>query len=204
MQLKASGDLRNVVKTLAELPKPYTGHCQVVVNDRDQDIVFRNAILLLTALHFSPTAATAIMLHLWYSALIPTKMLRALQEMILPRIEDVCTKIQAKPANTFLSKKWTFGARSVRLVLKKEGWNRLRSYFDVPKGLSTAQAQAIRTSITLAPERKDYVDRALYSQPPTWRVCMMKFRQDGILLPFGWSRDEFDTPNPSVVPQVGW
>lgn len=78
----------------------------------------------------------------------------------------------------------------------KEQWDRLLSYFEVPDGLLMAQAQVIRTSTTLAAERKDYLDRALYTQPLAWRVCTMKFRKDGILLPFGTSRGEFDTPNP--------
>jgi hypothetical protein len=48
----------------------------------------------------------------------------------------------------------------------------------------------------LAPERRDYVDRDLCNQPPSRRVYMMKFRADGILVPFGSFRAEFGTPNP--------
>lgn len=65
----ASGDIRNIVKPLTGVPGTYAGHCEVVVNDKDSDIVARNAILLLTAFHFSPDAATPMMLHgipLWY------------------------------------------------------------------------------------------------------------------------------------------
>lgn len=172
------------------------GHCEVVVNDRDPDIVTRNAILLLLALHFSPDVATPIMLHVWYSVLVSANMLRCLQDSILPLLQEVCKKIEAKPAQSLLSKKWTFGTRSLRLVLTKEQWDRLPSYFDVPDGLTMAQAQTIRTSTTLAPERKDYVDRALLMQQPAWRVGLMKFRKDGILLPFASSCKELDTPNP--------
>ena len=185
-----------MVKSLIGVPATYTGHCEVVVNDKDPDIVARNAILLLVAFHFSPEVATPIMLHMWYSALVSAEMLRSLQNSVLPYIQEVCEKIQAKPAQSLLSKVWTFGTRSLRLVLTKEQWDRLPSYFEVPDGLSMAQAQAIRASMTLAPERKDYLDRALLTQPPTWRVSAVKFRKDGILLPFGSSRKELDTPNP--------
>lgn len=54
----------------------------------------------------------------------------------------------------------------------------------------------VRRATTLALERKNYVDRGLFNLPPAWRVGMMKFRKDGILLPFGVPRDDFDTPNP--------
>ncbi|KAI4222628.1 MAG: hypothetical protein L6R40_008569 [Gallowayella cf. fulva] len=193
----ASGDIRNVIKSLTKVPATYTGHCEVVINDKDPDIVARNAILLLVAIYFSPEVATSIMLHIWYSALVSAEMLRSLQNSVLPLIQEVCKKIQAKSAQSLLSKVWTFGTRSLRLVLTKEQWDRLPSYFEVPDGLSMAQAQAIRASTTLAPERKDYLDRALLTQPPTWRVCRVKFREDGIILPFGASREELDTPNPT-------
>ena len=167
-----------------------------MVNDKDSDIVARNAILLLIALHFSPEEATPMMLHMWYSALVPAQMLESLRDNVLPLIQDVCNKIQAKPAQSLLSKIWTYGTRSLRLILTKEQWNHLLPYFEIPDGLSAAQAQVIRLSTTLAPERKDYLERALLSQPPAWRVCTMKFRKDGILLPFGSFRQDHDSPNP--------
>ena len=184
------------MKSLIGLPETYAGHCEVVVNDKDSDIVARNAILLLIALHFSPEVATPMMLHIWYSALLPGQMLHSLRDNILPLVQEVCNKIQAKPAQSLLSKTWIYGTRSLRLVLTKNQWDHLPSYFEIPHGLSAAHAQVIRVSTTLAPERKDYVERALFAQPPAWRVCTMKFRKDGILLPFGSSRQEFDTPNP--------
>lgn len=178
------------------MPTSYTGKCEIIINDRDFDIVARNSILLLTALCFDPEEAAPIMLHIWYSALIPEQMFRSLQDNISPLIQEVCTKIQGKLAESLQSKTWRYGSRSLRLILQKEKWGHLLSYFQVPDGLSMAQAQDVRISTTLAPERKDYLDRALYTQPPAWRVCTMKFRKDGILLPFGLPRSEFNTPNP--------
>ena len=111
-------------------------------------------------------------------------------------IGDVCAKIQPKPPSSLQAKTWTYDKTSLRLVLMKEQWIRLQQFFKIPDGLSAALAKKIRKSVTLAPERRDYRDRALYRQPPAWRVCTMKFREDGILLPFGSSRRELDTPNP--------
>jgi hypothetical protein len=192
----ASGDIRNLVKSLNGLPSAHTGRCHVTINDREFDIVGRNAILLLTALRFDPEVATPMILHIWYSALIPAIALDLLQLHILPQVDDVCTKIQSKPPSSLQAKTWTYDNRSLRLVLRKEQWFRLKTMFGLPEGLSSSKAQKVRRSVTLAPERKDYVDRALYAQPPAWRVCKMKFREDGILLPFGSSRREFNTPNP--------
>ncbi|TVY43017.1 hypothetical protein LOCC1_G004360 [Lachnellula occidentalis] len=193
----ASGDLRNVVSTLAELPTTFNGNCSVMINDRDFDIVARNVILLLTALHFGREDAVPKILHLWYSALITEEIYRALRDNILPLIQEVCSKIREKPLASLQAKTWKYGTRSVRLVLQKQQWDRLPAYLEVPSGLSAAQAHEIRLATMLAPERRDYIDRAMFTRPPAMRVCMTKFRQDGILLPFGSPRIKFNTPNPT-------
>jgi hypothetical protein len=45
----ASGDLRNVVRSLLSLPEQYRGTCTVVINDNDSTVVVRNILLLLVA-----------------------------------------------------------------------------------------------------------------------------------------------------------
>ena len=193
---EASGDPRNLFLSVLGLPTTYEGKLETIVNDRDIDVVSRNTILLLTALHFEPENAGVMMLHLWYCALIPAEIPRQLRESILPLIRDVCQKIQGRSSSSLLSKKWTFGARSLRLNLTKDDWNKLLSYFEVPEGLSAAEAQNIRRNTTMAPGRKDFVDQSLYKLPATWRASTMKFYEDGLLLPFGAPRQPFDTPNP--------
>ncbi|KAH8593394.1 hypothetical protein B0O99DRAFT_515819 [Bisporella sp. PMI_857] len=194
----ASGDIRNVVRSLAEIPQSWTGESDVVINDRDFDIVARNVILLLVALNFNPSEAPRIMLHIWYSAVIPRRIFVLLQNRVLPLFKDVCSKIQGKPPKSLQAKTWNFGARGLRLVLEKSMWDRLPSYLEVPGGLSASEALRIMRLTTLAPGRKDYVERALYIRFPPWRVCNSKFRNDGVLLPSGQSRSEFDTPNPTL------
>jgi hypothetical protein len=137
-----------------------------------------------------------IMLHLWYSASIPNSVFRALQDSILPLVQEVCEKIKSKSQSSLQSKTWAYGSRSCRLVLQKQFWDRLLLYFQVPRGLTLARAQQIRLATSLAPERTDYVERSFFKKPPKWRVAAMKFRQNGILLPFGSSSAGYDTPNP--------
>jgi hypothetical protein len=189
-----------VVSTLAELTVSFSGKCDVVINDRDIDIVARNALLLLIALHFESEIAVHFMIHLWYSALISEEIFQCLQENILPLLQDVCFKIRGKPQELLQSKTWRYGCRSVRLILPKKQWDLLPSYLQLPAGLSKTQAQQVRRSTMLAPSRRDYVDRALYTSPPTHRVGIMKFRKEGILLPFGSPSNVFNTPNPWVIP----
>ncbi|KAH8787232.1 hypothetical protein BGZ57DRAFT_939940 [Hyaloscypha finlandica] len=63
----ASGDLRNVAKTLTQLLDQYTGQREVVINDKGFDIVARNATLLLAAILCLPEKALEVILHIWYS-----------------------------------------------------------------------------------------------------------------------------------------
>lgn len=114
--------MRNVVKTVSSLPERFSNRVIVDINDQDIDIVARNAIFLLV-FHTSPHDKHAVdcVLHLWYSALIPQDCNDRLAE---PRhlIEEVCSKIQSKAADTILGKTWKFPGKksSLRLVLKKQ------------------------------------------------------------------------------------
>lgn len=97
-----------------------------------------------------------------------------------------------------LSKTWEFSdGRTLRLVLKQKEWIRLADFLDVPEDLSFEDAAAIRRAVTLAPERFDYRDRWYFKDAsPFMRIARQKFREDGILIPFGHPQTAFDKPNP--------
>ncbi|EXK76747.1 hypothetical protein FOQG_18522 [Fusarium oxysporum f. sp. raphani 54005] len=194
----ASGDLRNLVKTMAQLPASYNQPINITMNDRDLDIVARNTIMLFVALTAESQDETIdCMTHIWYSALIRKLDLDILNQRVRPLIEKVCDKIRDKPANSVLGKTWTFGQRSLRLVLEKSSWDRLLSFIEIPGGLTAEKANEIRTAVTLAESRVDYRDRFFLFLPSSHRVARYRFRQDGLLLPFGASRNEFQQPNPT-------
>lgn len=184
------------MQTVAGLPKEFAQRCEVHINDIEEDVVVRNVILLLTALSFDKNSAAEAMLHLWYSALIPRWVLSSLETKVLPLIKDVCNKTRDKPDHTLLGKTWQLGTCELRVVFTKRQWGRLLHHLQVPFGLDGTKALAVRKTTTSAPTRIDYVDRSWCCQPPLWRVARQKFREDGILLPFGASRADFDTPNP--------
>jgi hypothetical protein len=192
----ASGDLRNVVKTVVGVPDQHRGDCVVVLNDKEFDIVARNAIMLLTALYFNAETAVPMIIHIWYSALLPMSMAQALQSCILPLIMDVCEKIKSKPAGSLQAKTFSINGRKLRLVLKKEEWSHLAEYFQIPAGLKATDADTVRRRVTLAPERIDHRERAMLQWSPALRQVETRFREVGIMLPYGCSTATFDTPNP--------
>ncbi|KAF3032330.1 hypothetical protein E8E12_003854 [Didymella heteroderae] len=200
----ASGDLRNAIKTIVGLPEGYKGECVAVFNDMDFLIVARNAIMLLIAFYFESEIAVPMIIHLWYSALLPSSMMQAIQSNIFPMIDHVCQKIKTKPGGALQAKTFEIGGRKLRITLKKGEWARLARFCQVPEGLTAEAAQQIRRRITLAPERIDYRDRALLNMPAGVRQGEMHFRHTGVLLPYGCSTRDFDTPNPTLFPSCDW
>ncbi|KAJ6014888.1 hypothetical protein N7540_009479 [Penicillium herquei] len=193
-----SGDLRNLIKTINGIPDTYDQSVDITVNDMDLDIVGRNILLLLIALVVENIdEAVDCILHLWYSALIRETHIEILESRIRPLIEDVCNKIKDKPSKGTFAKTWEFNQCSLRIVLEKPSWIRLLSFVKKPDGISYENAQKIRTDTTLADARKDYRDRHMCCLPTSRRISFNKFRQDGLLLPFGQPRHEFRVPNPT-------
>lgn len=157
----------------------------------------RNAILLLVALVVDDIDEAAdCMAHIWYSVLIRESDLNILQKQIRPLIQSICEKVKSERPDSDWGKTWTFGRRSLRLVLAKSSWDSLLSYLDIPEGLTAERATQIRTAVTLAESRKDYRDRHLLLQKPPRRIAKSRFWEDGLLLPFGSRRHEFREPNP--------
>lgn len=118
----------------------------------------------------------------------------ALQEVVLPFIVDVCGKIMNKPDDSFQAKTFRFGHSPVRLTFKKYQWFELGRMFSVPEGFTASQALTVRREVTLT--RKYYLDRTILHMLPGRRAGTIKFREGGILLPFGASRTAFSAPNP--------
>lgn len=188
--------MRNMVQSIASLPDSYQGNLLFAVNDLDLDIVARNLIMLLLALDIEDSEqAVQSIIHIWYSASIRLQDARLLTELICPMIEEVCVKIADRAAGSLQAKTWIVGRSSLRLVLKKELWTSLLSYFRLPPGLTHQKAYDKRVAVTKAePQAEIYRDFCVLQ--PEHRVCREKYRETGIMLPFGHSRDEYTVPNP--------
>lgn len=187
------------MKTIINLPDAFTSKLRITVNDWEFDVAARNIILLLSCL-VSPTEDEAVdcMIHLWYSSLITKKHADFLGTHVYPLIDDVCQKVQLKNPINIQAKTFSFGSRSLRIGLKLGEWVALRSIFLTPNNLTAAQAQQIRRDDLRAPEVQLMREGKMFMQAPTQRMCDELFRNEGILLPHGWSQADHDQPNPQV------
>ncbi|KAH8168147.1 hypothetical protein CIB48_g29 [Xylaria polymorpha] len=117
----ASGDLRNVILSVTNLPQSYRSPLNIVINDREIDIVARNLVFLLIMLvEEDPITAAEALLHVWYSALVTESCYALLQKKLKPIVQDVCDKVAGKHNRALLGKTWTFGDNTLRLILTRE------------------------------------------------------------------------------------
>ncbi|KAJ5970760.1 uncharacterized protein N7479_000678 [Penicillium vulpinum] len=209
MKVKASGDLRNVVKTIADLPDSFQQKLHVSINDRDHVVVVRNVILLLLALDATSAASpkagnvqdiSEVLIHLWYSSFIPERVLDHLQKRVIPLISDAYDKASTLRPGALMSKMWHFPSqKSLRVELRREEWLKVKEFCEVLKTLTYEKARATRLSVTLAPQRTDYRERWHFKElSPPIRVARQRFQEDGLLLPFGHPRIGFHIPNPTI------
>jgi len=204
--------MRHVVRTIADLPDGTKQQINVTMNDREFNVVARNTILLLLALtatdtetlHIPSCTIVEALIHVWYSASIPSDVLSLLQNRVKPLISDVCSKIANRPRNATLGKTWEFSdGRSLRLILKQKDWFRLGNFLDIPDDMTLEDTTQIRRAVTLAPERSDYRDRWYFKDAfPFMRIAKQRFQEDGLLIPFGHPRTRFNRPNPLVCPYI--
>ncbi|KAG8952322.1 hypothetical protein FRC04_004750 [Tulasnella sp. 424] len=187
----ASGDLRNVVKTINGLPSDYSGKCTLVVNDFHPLVAVRNLILLCILL--SPSEPSEeIVAEVVVHALYSSKLTLAQDGLLQSWINYADEVEQGRPGNhtcqtTFSSHcrlEWAYPPE-VGALLKSI---RLADY-------PTIKAEADRRRIMLAPERIDYRERYYTSLRPRHRVGFAHFRETGVLLPFGQPTDSFCNAN---------
>lgn len=198
----ASGDLRNLVKTIVSLPEGYKGRVTVDMNDDDEIVVARNLLLLLTAMSCTPEEAALLMVHLWYSAFLSANVVQRMINMVMPLIQAaIDLNPKEEDESELVQASWKRNETLLAGVFHRDFWNMVNSFF--PRGLdknggtlTSTEAAALRMEVTLAPNRRDYRERAMFRLPPSWRLASFKFRGVGILLPFGACCDEFTIPNP--------
>ncbi|KAI1388290.1 uncharacterized protein F4822DRAFT_240795 [Hypoxylon trugodes] len=204
----ASGDLRNAAKTVQCLPEGFDHQVKITLNDRDPVVALRNVILLLLMLKSLEEASdeasidnlAETLIHVWYSAMITSDMLSQLESKVKPLVKEACFWTPFRESGDVLRKKWDFqSGASLDVSIERDTWSQLLKFLEVPEHLTAAKARDVRIATMLAPERQDYRDRwGFKDASPSMRVARQRFREDGILLPFGHPRLKFDIPNPTL------
>ncbi|KAG7443862.1 uncharacterized protein BT62DRAFT_934454 [Guyanagaster necrorhizus] len=181
----ASGDLRNVVRTVNKLPEDYSGSIKIVLNDHNPMVVCRNLMILsILGIIADVEEAAEHALHLWYSVFQPlsyeTRILPHLYESDALRNIDG-TSARLTPSTTMHTK---LSSDTANFLV-----HQIRSTLD-PVSINTAL-----NNIMNAPERTDYRDRYYEAIRPSHRVAFERWRSFGLVLPFGAANAHMALPN---------
>ena len=193
----ASGDPRNLMVSINSLPTTYKSTCTSVLNDKNMGIIARNIVMLLISAQLPPVEAAELILHIWYSARLTQGMLAAIDKHATQPIADTVAKIKDKDDKVIQSKKWTFGTAQIIVRMYKPQWKNLLHILEAKHDVNKTEEE--RRKIVLAPSRIDYRNRELFNLPGFARMCSTKFREAGVLAPFGSALDHFDRSNPLVL-----
>lgn len=179
--------------SLNGLSSSYNGICSIVINDKNYNVVARNITMLLLAAQLPPLDAAELILHVWYSGRLSKGMLAAIETYVKEPVAAVVAKIEGKRSDVMQSKKWTYGAVQITVCLYKPQWTMLLQILEAKHEVQKTEEE--RRKVVLAPIRLDYRDRELYSLPGSRRMCSTKFRETGVLAPFGSCLERFDCSN---------
>jgi hypothetical protein len=75
---------------------------------------------------------------------------------------------------------WPYQKTNLSAEFDRRTWNLLLAYCQGNQTFPFDDAARLRKLVTLAASRQDYIDRAMFQLPPSWRVAKAKFRADGI------------------------
>ncbi|RXW23560.1 hypothetical protein EST38_g2287 [Candolleomyces aberdarensis] len=189
----ASGDLRDVIKTVNALPENYSGELTVLINDGNMHLACRNLILLLVLGSMDDEAiGTDLALHFWYSILLPAAYEQLLAGAILTFLQFVGkTKVGAPPPFQLTS---TSTVMVPMAYGTEEGMLRYLGACNVPP--EAARMEHIR--IRNVPSQRDISSRLYYNLRPSHRVAFQEYRRTGMLLPFGADHSPYTIANSSL------
>ncbi|THH20849.1 hypothetical protein EW146_g601 [Bondarzewia mesenterica] len=199
MRASASGSIRNIVKTVNGLPERYAGRLTIVLNDRDPIVTFRNALFLIVLANAgrdpdSQESAAEFVLHLLYSVALTEDQNACLTRYIFGLFAD---ESWDRPGDTHLS------VADGRIHLNFTAAH-AKPFLDmVFSGYDWKTAKRGMSKVMLAPERVDYRDRYYASLKPGHRTSAARYRESGILLPFGIPKEHFNQPNRTMFSKDG-
>ncbi|KAJ7173458.1 hypothetical protein C8R46DRAFT_115452 [Mycena filopes] len=197
----ASGDLRNLIRTVNSLPWDYAGYCDILLNDTNPVLVNRNLVILFVLLSSGPSLeeAAEFATHLMYSAALPG----AGAEYVKRCVEFIYDSDESDVDLSFQRCLDTRGEGKVYCVQPSAGIKKLLEMFHSSYPLTSALKSMKET--TLAPDRLDFREKYFAGLKPSHRMAFQRFRESGILAPFSLNTSNFTQPNRFLfTPQGTW
>ncbi|TFK68722.1 hypothetical protein BDN72DRAFT_841394 [Pluteus cervinus] len=193
----ASGDIRNLVKTVNGLPENYRGNCDIYFNDKNPLVTNHNLVVLFALLNpaIPLDRAINVAIHLMYSSALTAAMAR-----------DFYTCMWAIYSNPSSSHCWS-GELPSRGPGKLRFTQMTRDTFDILRMYTSSYPlhdalQGMR-EIMMSPQRVDYRHKHMLMLKSEHRLPYEYFRNLGIVSPFSVDTTAFTEPNRTIFDQTG-
>ncbi|TGJ88361.1 hypothetical protein E0Z10_g481 [Xylaria hypoxylon] len=181
-------DLRDVIKTIVDLPDNAAAPIRVVITDGTTAKTTRNLILLLMALSSEDPDITAeCAVSFWYSPFIPKWCLPAIREFVGRFVEDCDPKDEEEKEKfeTGVARQWPFGSASLGVLLTQHTWVGLKAILNpCPTCWNN-----------------DHHEKTVMSFPPDWQAAKRRYMPSTQVTPFENHHSRANSPldyNPSL------
>ena len=191
------------MKTINSLPDNYTGKLDVSINDPNPLVACRNlTILLVLGSYPDEDTAVDVALHHWFSALVPSDYHTITSTAAHSFLDYIVKgsnsfKLPSTRSTVYLSP----SASSPTFSKTRDAVEHICGKH-IP---SKEQARTAHERVRFAASRRDHRDRVMAQLKPSHRLAFQRFRETGIVLPFGAQSSHFDTANASLFsPRGEW
>lgn len=204
--LVGESSLRHLIYSICKLPDTANPKINATINETAPHHLARLVLtaLLLTDDSFDPITNAEAVVHLWYSAKLPSTLFNHIElvaaEPLLTAMEDLdklCADNRISEVNSFPVTMPRRG-KSVVIDINRAQWSQIIRFVKISKNTNVDNASIIRGW-----DCKKYSEplyRVLRRMTPVRATGMMRWRSDGLLLPYGHPREEFDILNPLFFP----
>ncbi|KFA72162.1 hypothetical protein S40288_07082 [Stachybotrys chartarum IBT 40288] len=200
-----SGDLRNMVKTIADLPTAFNGRLEITMNDSNAHIAARNVLLTLIGLiSKNPREAALTMMNVWYSAKLRKYDYILLKASIGPIVKRVIDSMAGNPDQKVAEVNWNYGPTKVKIALSVAGWHKLLSLCSIADDQMADHIMTSRLSLVMMHKYPDASERRLYYLQPKHRIPHTRFMAEGIIAPFSYPRGDWCCVNPTLIHEKQW
>jgi hypothetical protein len=159
-------------------------------------VTIRSLFILLIAFKFEDKErAIEAMVHLSYSFALPADLWEDITSVLLPCVEEFYRSVKHKKPDVKVSNSWKFGSQTIRTTMSRKDWKRIMEILKPSVPMSFDQAAASRQAVVSNPAYKNHRGLKLWNTYPSLRRADIRFRQTGIVLPFGFPVSNYRQPN---------
>ncbi|KAJ8091751.1 hypothetical protein PM082_020986 [Marasmius tenuissimus] len=190
-------DIRNLVKTVNNLPKDYSGRCEIVLNDTDATVINRNLVVLFALLGAGPSLdeASELATHLMYSTALTPQCAEYVQRCV-DYIYASDTSPKQQSVMSFRVRLATRGIGStIYSTQTAMGVRQLMEMFHGHPSFTLSSAMKGMYCTTTQHDNADNWDWFMSKLTPPHRMSFKNYRETGILSPFSLYTTNFTHPN---------